>query len=132
MDDLINRQDALDEIHRVYEYEFPTASGVFDEFVTVIIPNLLRNLPSVEPERKNGQWIIRYYDEKSYETKEVNYNPLSFSNPCGIAYCSECGAHPLLNGHEEDVYSKYCPHCGAYMREKYEDIPMEYFENGEI
>lgn len=46
MDDLISRQNALDEIHRVYEYEFPTASGAFDEFVTMIIPNILRNLPS--------------------------------------------------------------------------------------
>ena len=54
MNDLISRQDAIDKIHEVYEYEFPAASGAFDEFVTMIIPTLLKNLPSVEPERK---WI---------------------------------------------------------------------------
>ena len=57
MNDLISRQDAIDRIREVYEYEYPTASGAFDEFVTVIIPNLLRNLPSADPERKKGKWI---------------------------------------------------------------------------
>ena len=27
MNDLISRQDAIDKIREVYEYEFPTASG---------------------------------------------------------------------------------------------------------
>ena len=60
--DLISRQNALDEIHRVYEYEFPTASGAFDEFVMKMIPNILQNLPSSEPERK----IIHCKDCKFY------------------------------------------------------------------
>ena len=54
MSDLISRQDAIDKIREVYEYEFPTASGAFDEFVVTIIPNILRNMPSTEPEMK---WI---------------------------------------------------------------------------
>lgn len=54
MNDLIKREDAINEIREVYEYEFPTASGAFDEFVTIIIPNILRNLPSAEPELKKG------------------------------------------------------------------------------
>ena len=54
MSDLIRREDAIDEIREVYEELFPTASGAFDEFVVTIIPNILRNLPSAEPERK---WI---------------------------------------------------------------------------
>ena len=54
MSDLIRREDAIDEIREVYEREFPTASDAFDEFVVTIIPNILRNLPSAEPEQK---WI---------------------------------------------------------------------------
>lgn len=50
--DLISREDAIDRIREVYEYEFPTASGAFDEFVTIIIPNLLRNLLSTEPNQE--------------------------------------------------------------------------------
>ena len=106
MSDLISR-DAV--MLRVREF---IGNPTYNENMLVADLNAL---PSAEPERKKGQWIIRYYDNKSYETKEVNYNPFSLSNPCGIAYCSECGAHPLLNGHEEDVYSKYCPNCGAEM-----------------
>lgn len=51
MNDLISREDAIDKIREVYEYEFPTASSAFDEFVIMIIPNLLRNLPFAEPKQ---------------------------------------------------------------------------------
>lgn len=72
MSDLISRQDAIDEIREVYEYEFPTASGEFDEFVVLIIPNILRNLPSAESERKwipvtealpeeKGEYLVSYH-----------------------------------------------------------------------
>ena len=54
MSDLIDREDAISEILDVYEREFPTASGAFDEFAVSIVPNILRNLPSVEPEQK---WV---------------------------------------------------------------------------
>ena len=52
--DTIDRQAAIKEILRVYEYEYPTATGAFDEFVTKIIPSIINNLPSVQPEQK---WI---------------------------------------------------------------------------
>ena len=36
--------DALrKQISETYEYEFPTASGGFDEFATKIIPNIINN-----------------------------------------------------------------------------------------
>ena len=90
MDDLISRQNALDEIHRVYEYEFPTASGAFDEFVTIIIPNILQNLPSTESERKKGR------------LKTVGFL---------TCQCSECGAQ-----FHELEYTNFCPNCGAEMQ----------------
>lgn len=111
MSNLIDRQKAIEIITSMMRDCFPEAEEELDAVVTTV-----REIPSAETERKKGKWIIRYYDMESYQFKEVEYNPLSFNNPCGITYCSECGAHPLLNGHEEDVYSKFCPNCGADMR----------------
>lgn len=98
MSDLIRREDAIDKIREVYKYEFPTASGAFDEFVTVIIPNLLRNLPSAETERKKGEWV---------------YDGIRGRFPA--CKCSICGHYEnadwaLLQG------ANYCPHCGADLR----------------
>ena len=92
MSDLIRREDAIGEIREVYEYEFPTASGAFDEFVTVIIPNILRNLPSAEPER----------------TAKVEWYP--HLTKLADGHC-ECG---------EDVQRewKYCPNCGCRLEWK--------------
>lgn len=48
MDDLIARNRLLREIREVYEYEYPTASGAFDDFVRRIIPNIICNQPTVD------------------------------------------------------------------------------------
>jgi len=58
-DNLINRQGAINEILRVYEYEYPTATGAFDEFVTKIIPSIINNLPSVQPELNCKNCVFR-------------------------------------------------------------------------
>lgn len=92
MDDLISRQNALDEIHRVYEYEFPTASGAFDEFVTMIIPNILQNLPATESERKKGR------------LQTVGFL---------TCQCSECGTQ-----FHELEYTNFCPNCGVKWSER--------------
>ena len=95
MDDLISRKNALDEIHRVYEYEFPTASGAFDEFVTMIIPNILQNLPSVcqqrgaEVKTAKVKWNASYGEIMSFRFE-------------GICEC----------GQEIDHLWDYCPSCG--------------------
>lgn len=47
MDVLIARNRLLKEIREVYEYNYPTASGEFDEFVTRILPNIVCNQPTV-------------------------------------------------------------------------------------
>ena len=62
--DAVSRQAAIDEIKSVYDYEYPTASGAFDEFVTMIIPNIIKNLPSAEPE------IIRCKECKYWQDQE--------------------------------------------------------------
>ena len=85
----------------------------------------IRAIPSAESEQKKGKWL----DEKinSYTSR---------------TYCSECGSSALFvyksddyygnHAHGETVKTKFCPNCGADMREDHEDIPMEYFENGGI
>lgn len=40
--------EAIKEILRTYECEFPTASGAFDEFAVRIVPNVLKYLPTVD------------------------------------------------------------------------------------
>ena len=35
------------EISRTYEYEYPTASGAFDEFAAILVPNIIKNAPTV-------------------------------------------------------------------------------------
>ena len=76
--------------------------------------NDIMRFPSVEPERQKGEWI--------YEGKRGRFPACK---------CSICGHYEnadwaMLQG------ANYCPNCGADMREEYEDIPMEYFENGGI
>lgn len=94
---LINADEATKEILDVYEYEYPTASGAFDHFVTHMVPNILRNLPTVDAEPvRRGQWIYKWFD----------------------SYCSVCGWE-----NKADTVTRirndypYCPHCGAKMDE---------------
>lgn len=47
-DEYIKRSQAIKELRNAYEYEYPTASGAFDEFATTIMPNVLRNLPAAD------------------------------------------------------------------------------------
>lgn len=74
--------------------------GEFWELNRDEIWDVIDRQPTIEPERKKGKWI-----------KVDN----------GYSYwyeCSECGCEPLRskwNGRE--VFSDFCPNCGADMRE---------------
>ncbi|MBQ7296443.1 MAG: hypothetical protein IJW86_09675 [Clostridia bacterium] len=46
MPEYIERNKAIKEIRDTYESEYPTASGAFDEFATILVPRILKNLPS--------------------------------------------------------------------------------------
>lgn len=102
MAEYVERDVALKEIFSVYEREFPTASGAFDEFVTKTIPNILTYISSadVAPVRR-GQW-----------------------KPAGLTFmgesvdCPECGyriAASIGRGWN------YCPNCGAKMEVEHDD-----------
>lgn len=44
----IERNDAIKELRDVYEHENPTASGPFDEYATMLVPRILKNLPTAD------------------------------------------------------------------------------------
>lgn len=107
MAEFIERSQAIKELTDAYEYEYPTASGAFDEFATTIVPNVLRNLPAADViEVVHGEW---------------EYDPDGTDWGLGAWRCSLCrakndnlGMGNNINPHLF-VGSKYCPHCGAKM-----------------
>lgn len=110
MDDLISRQDAIEEFYGVKfdegyctEYEIGYNDGI--DFAV----DRLSVLPSAQQERKKGEWI-----------KATGMMPPEFH---GRHCCSECGNFANMEppfGNREDL-SKFCPNCGAYMRERKEE-----------
>lgn len=67
MADYISKEKAIKELREVYENEYPTASGDFDEYASHDVPNVLRNIPSagVQPV---DRWIS--VDERLPKTGE--------------------------------------------------------------
>lgn len=96
MDDLISRQAAIKEVEK--ESQVDGAYGYMD---TKSIVDLLEDLPSARPERKKGRWLP--------------------DNGCGGGYwvCSSC-KNPT-EAFAAYVLYKYCPFCGAYMRQRGDD-----------
>lgn len=76
---------------------------------------IIANAPTIDAEPVvHGKWVGKRYNWKTYEMEIIPYDPLSFED-LGCLTCSVCGGGALLNGHEEEVPSNYCPHCGARM-----------------
>jgi len=59
---------------------------------------LIDAMPTIEPERKKGEWIDQ--DQGAFYTRE----------------CLVCHKEPLLDEYGDYVCSDFCPHCGADMR----------------
>lgn len=99
MDDLINRQEAIDAI-RASTSKYTGFMGM-EMYTDDDAVEAINDVPSAEPERKKGKWIVTDRDE--------NCN------------CSECGKDPLsfVSGSEYwwvDTLPNFCPNCGANMR----------------
>lgn len=91
MDDLISRQDAIEVVDAVWEVTGDkNVAKVWDQ---------IKDLPTVQPERKTGRWI----DEGFYAD---GHGAHAFR-------CSECGGHII----EYDA-DPFCRWCGADMREE--------------
>lgn len=101
----IEKEAAITKLRDLYEYEYPTAGGDFDEYVTRLLPNALLNMKPVDVKPVvRGEWIEgEYVGEFGYEIKW---------------HCSSCGFAVLS---EEYPAWHYCPNCGADMRKEAND-----------
>jgi rubrerythrin len=106
MNDLISRQAAIDEI----EYELEMINSALDSITLDFnvrerlrqrrgeareMLNSIQQLPSVQPERKKGKWII-----PSRNPEIVNKELFCDCSFCGFTTMDE---------------TNFCPHCGAEM-----------------
>lgn len=101
MDKYISREEAIKELREVYEQEYPTASGDFDEYASHDVPNVLRNIPAADVQPvKHGKWLDCVYDDM------LEY----WSATCSC--CGNISTDPfcIIGSH------KNCEHCGADMR----------------
>lgn len=65
--------------------------------------NVIDNQPTIEPERKKGEWI---------DQDDGAFYPIE---------CSECRKIPLFDAYGDYVLSNFCPNCGADMRGEQDD-----------
>lgn len=92
MDDLISRSEAIKAVHEEFdEFLVWDESG---EYTADEVERILNRVPSVQPERKTGKWLIRR----------------------GItdAQCSECKMY-FNDVYDMDNSDAFCRHCGAKM-----------------
>jgi hypothetical protein len=85
---LIDRDSLKHQIIETYEYEFPTASGAFDEFVTKIIPNIINNAPTID-----AVPVVRCKDCAHYNTAGCSV---------GFGWCES-----MDRGVSDDFYCAY-------------------------
>ena len=97
-DDLIRRQDALDEIEILLEQsEYDELDKSWNIAIRASINAIKHHVPSVQPERKKGEWKC---SDDMYET--------------GI--CTHCGWDTEEPWEECKKRYLYCPHCGDRKR----------------
>lgn len=117
MDDLISRQAAIEAIRNLYP-DIPkinvcnSLNRWYEKNKQYIeCEDAINKLPSVQPERKKGKWIITDRD---------------IINRVWHCNCSECGEDPqrFISGTEDWWINKlpnFCPNCGADMKEEKND-----------
>lgn len=89
-EDAVSRQAAINEL-REFEKKLETATQLW---AVKGCKNIIGALPSVQPQRKTGKWIVSH----------VPGSMLWECNQCGF----DCGAHSF----------NFCPMCGAKMERK--------------
>ena len=104
MAEYISKEKAIKELREVYENEYPTASGDFDEYASHDVPNVLRNMKvaDVQPV-KRAKWDFQGYQLfKCTNCKEMfTQNQLEAMQ--NHKDCEECD------------FPNFCPNCGAMM-----------------
>lgn len=96
--DLIRRTDVLELLNS----RVKSSKGIFGDLGGAVsgVRELIKAMPSAEPERKTGRWVL--WNEPG----------------CEYAKCTACGEmydqDDLYIGGND--YPKFCPNCGADMR----------------
>lgn len=66
-----------------------------------------------DAQRPQGEWVaVDSYS--AFGGSEETW--LAHGNPTAFYYCSNCKNHAYANEIGEDILSKFCPDCGAIMR----------------
>lgn len=94
MSDLIDRQAAIDAIHKEFD-----EVCVWDESGQTTaneVENILYEVPSAEPERKKGYWV-------------------PVTNGRGGFKCDQCHNYAPSYQNGDEYLSYFCPNCGARM-----------------
>ena len=104
MNDLISRQAAIDALVKaIREDPYYDSNEAINGLGVCDVRVILNDLPSAQPERKNGEWIHKpdiYLDEQTWE-------------------CSECGEPWIfIEGTPSENNANFCPNCGAQMADK--------------
>ena len=97
MNDLIYRQEAIDALKEDCDWLTSQGSDWQNERMERDI-NILQALPSAQPERKEGRWVVDPHDQDGY--------------------CSECKCDMPVMMEDwcyKSVATLYCPSCGAKM-----------------
>ena len=92
MSDLISRQAAIDAVIKR------------DANCGIDSAEVLKDLPSAQPERKTGRWILTEDDDYEYCTcSECGYqNGENWMNGSDIPFCAMCGADMRGDDHADD------------------------------
>ncbi len=97
MDDLISRQAAIETLRNTENHAYKCyAKGL------ARARDVIAGLPSVQPERKKGNW----------DTHDVVKILASGKVLDGFMQCMVCGC--IFENHSTEYY--FCPNCGADMR----------------
>lgn len=93
---LIDADTLLKKVEKILPWApYPSAYAQGIRYCMELMTVLIKDAPTIEPERKKGKWI---------EEPNCYYR------------CSRCSSHyPSILGYMD---YKYCPNCGADMREE--------------
>jgi len=124
MNDLISRQDAINEIHKYFVEEIDKTPTEIDEDGDELYADMptvnsllacnkelskrIKSLPSAPDSRQRGDWVRLEREENVYDLHGVP--------TWGVNYmCDKCG---FITTAIQDHFGQYkfCPNCGADMR----------------
>ena len=116
MTEYISREEAIKELREVYEQEYPTASGDFDEYASHDVPNVLRNIPAADVQPvKRGRWITKAEDYyKAWQDSGRSWDDMPYF-VTGLKFaCSNCFEQFDVNAEGVEKWNG-CPLCLARM-----------------